>query len=306
MKDLLDAALEATVVGGFSRIGYEVRSRMQHWDTDYDLRGQRILITGGTSGLGLAGARMAVRSGATVVITGRDAQRTAAAAERIGALPLAADASDLSRMPDAFSKAVDMLGGLDVLVNNAGALDEEYGVSPQGFEMTYAVHVLAPFLLTAHALPIAKRIITVSSGGMYSQSLDPETMQMTAEDYDGVTAYARAKRVQVALNGEWARRYPEGPIFSAMHPGWADTPGVQHSLPRFRRLTAPILRTPEQGVDTVLWLASHDVPSGLFWLDRTPRSTMRVPWLRHDQATAERVWSIVADQCGVADLVTTV
>jgi NAD(P)-dependent dehydrogenase (short-subunit alcohol dehydrogenase family) len=131
-------------------------------------------------------------------------------------------------------------------------------------------------------------------------------MQMTAEDYDGVTAYARAKRVQVALNGEWARRYPEGPIFSAMHPGWADTPGVQHSLPRFRRLTAPILRTPEQGVDTVLWLASHDVPSGLFWLDRTPRSTMRVPWLRHDQATAERVWSIVADQCGVADLVTTV
>lgn len=304
MRHLIDAALEATVVGSFSRIGYAVRSRMQSWDDSYDLAGKRLLITGGTSGIGKAAARTAVREGAQVVITGRDQDRAARVADEIGAIPIAADAGDLDVLPGLVERTVDKLGGLDVLVNNAGALDDEFGRSPQGFENTYAVHVLSPFLLTALVLPIAQTVITVSSGGMYSEALDSKTMQMGPDGYSGVSAYARAKRVQVALNAEWARRYPDGPVFAAMHPGWADTPGVQRSLPGFRRITAPILRTPEQGADTILWLAGHDVDSGRFWLDRTVRGDIRLPWLRYDQAEVDRVWDIVAEQSGAMSMVT--
>lgn len=304
MRDLVDAALEATIVGSFSRIGYAVRSRMQSWDDSYDLSGKKLLITGGTSGIGQAAARTAVDQGAQVVITGRDQDRTARVAQQIGAIPIAADAGDLDVLPDLIDRTVNELGGLDVLVNNAGSLDAEFSRGPQGFENTYAVQVLSPFLLTALVLPIAEKVIAVSSGGMYSEALDAETMQMTQDSYSGVTAYARAKRVQVALNAEWARRYPDGPVFAAMHPGWADTPGVQRSLPGFRGITGPILRTPEQGADTILWLAGHEIPSGRFWLDRTVRGDVKLPWLRYDQAEVDRVWDIVAEQSGAMSLVT--
>jgi NAD(P)-dependent dehydrogenase (short-subunit alcohol dehydrogenase family) len=187
-----------------------------------------------------------------------------------------------------------------VLVNNAGALDAEYRRTPQGFENTYAVHVLAPFLLTALVLPDVDTVITVSSGGMYSERLDPLAMQMTPQDYSGVTAYGRAKRVQVALNEQWARHYPDRPTFAAMHPGWADTAGVRRSLPRFRAITGPILRTPDQGADTILWLAGHEVPSGRFWLDRAARATSKVPGLGHSEENAARAWEIVKEQSGAA------
>lgn len=302
MRDPLDALLEASVVGGFSRIGYAVRSRRQHWSQDVPLAGQRLLITGGTSGIGFAAAQRAIAGGAHVAITGRDEARTRAAAQRVGAVPLTADAADLEVIGGLLDRAVDALGGLDVLVNNAGVLDENFTVSPQGFETTYAVHVLAPFLLTATALPLVRKVITVSSGGMYSQSLNPDAMQMTESDYDGVTAYARAKRVQVALNAEWARRFPDGPTFAAMHPGWADTPGVQRSLPLFRSLTKPVLRSPAQGADTIVWLAGEEVESGKFWLDRAPRSTIRVPWLRYGEREVLQAWRMVARDAGAETL----
>jgi NAD(P)-dependent dehydrogenase (short-subunit alcohol dehydrogenase family) len=297
--DLLDAGLEATVVGGFSRIGYEVRSRTAGW-SDYDLSGLRILITGGTSGIGLAAARRAVAGGAHVAITGRSEPRLAAAARSIGDVTTwACHASDLEASAAMLAGVTEALGGLDVLVHNAGALDHEYARSPQGLEHTYAVHVVSPFLLTSLALHHVKRVITVSSGGMYSQTLDPDRLEMGPEGYNGVTAYARAKRAQVALTAEWARRHPDAAVFSAMHPGWADTPGVQSSLPGFRRLTRPILRTPEQGADTMLWLAATDVPSGRFWLDRRARSTVRLPWLRYEQSTVTATWEKVAADAGV-------
>lgn len=297
---MLDAVLEASIVGGFSRLGYQYRRRTAGWQK-YDLSGLRLLITGGTSGIGLAAAETAAAQGATVAITGRDPGRLKAAG--VGLRTFACDASDLAASTAMLSDVVDSLGGLDVLVHNAGALDHEYHVTPQGFERTYAVHVLSPFALTARALTLVQRVITVSSGGMYSETLDPDTLQMSSSDYDGVRAYGRAKRAQVALTAEWARRFPDGPVFSAMHPGWADTPGVRHSLPTFRKFTRPILRTPAEGADTVLWLAATDVPSGRFWLDRAERNTMRVPWLSYDQRSVERTWQMVAAQAGVADLV---
>jgi NAD(P)-dependent dehydrogenase (short-subunit alcohol dehydrogenase family) len=127
-------------------------------------------------------------------------------------------------------------------------------------------------------------------------------MELPEEDYDGVRAYAMAKRAQVALTQEWAQRFPSPVQFHAMHPGWADTPGVASSLTTFRRITRPILRTAEEGADTIVWLAGVDpipAPNGSFWLDRAPRSTVRLPRTGAPQAERAALWDLVCAQSGV-------
>ena len=172
-------------------------------------------------------------------------------------------------------------------------------------ELTYQTHVVAPFLLTQLLLPLmgeGSSVITVSSGGMYLQGLRPDQLRHGPAPYDGVRAYAMAKRAQVVLNGEWARRL-DSPMFHAMHPGWADTPGVAHSLPGFHRIVGPWLRSPEQGADTIVWLASNPEglgPSGRFWLDRRQRGTIRLPWTATSTETSQELWDMVARDAGVS------
>ena len=110
----------------------------------------------------------------------------------------------------------------------------------------------------------------VTSGGMYSQGLDVDHLEMDEDRYKGATQYARAKRAQVELLGLWAERLAPTAVAHATHPGWADTPGVEASLPTFRKITGPALRTPNQGADTLVWLLWADEPaqtSGKLWLD---------------------------------------
>ena len=113
---------------------------------------------------------------------------------------------------------------------------------------------------------------------MYSADLPrvagDRTLEMNDLQYNGTRQYAIAKRAQVVLNEMWAQKQPDV-HFAAMHPGWADTPGVKSSLPTFRTVTRPLLRTPRQGADTIAWLAAAETlpaPSGTFWCDREPRS----------------------------------
>jgi dehydrogenase/reductase SDR family protein 12 len=119
---------------------------------------------------------------------------------------------------------------------------------------------------------------------MYTQPLDVDTLEMGPEDYRGSVAYARAKRLR-----------NDGIVVHAMHPGWADTPGLETGLPGFRTLLGPILRTPQEGADTIVWLAAAEEPrrsTGRFWLDRRPRSTRK---LVRSGATPEeraRLWAL--------------
>ena len=139
---------------------------------------------------------------------------------------------------------------------------------------------------------------------MYTQRLDLDALAMPAVPFNGVRAYANAKRAQVVLNELWSkRRGASGVVFHAMHPGWADTPGVRESLPRFRALMGPLLRTPSQGADTMVWLATDPralETNGQFWLDRRPRSVARLPGTRTSDADAERCWRWCVDRAGVA------
>ena len=91
------------------------------------------------------------------------------------------------------------------------------------------------------------RVVTVTSGGMYAQKLDVGDLQTARREYDPAGVYARSKRAQVVLTERWARDWAGGGIvFHATHPGWAATPGVTTSMPRFNRVLGPVLRTPAE------------------------------------------------------------
>lgn len=288
---IVDGLLEASVVGSFTSLGIDLRSRLGHWDRidDHAMRGRTVAITGATSGLGAAAARRLASLGATIVLIARNpekATRTAAELEVLGAGHVSvviADMAELEDIREAAGRITEQFDTLDVLIHNAGALSATHRTNSTGTEMTVASQVHGPFLLTSLLLALLRnadpgRVLTMSSGGMYTQRLDVDHLEMPPENYRGSVAYARAKRAQVTLNELWAQHVPGNEIvFHALHPGWADTPGVAESLPRFRRILGPALRTPEQGADTLVWLAVERsvVPTstGRFWHDRRVRHT---------------------------------
>ncbi|HLI60033.1 MAG TPA: SDR family NAD(P)-dependent oxidoreductase [Solirubrobacteraceae bacterium] len=314
INSLLDNALDRTVIGGYTNVGYGLRSRT--WDA-MELRaldGRSVMVTGATSGLGLAAAEGFARLGAAVWLPVRNDDRgervRAGIMERTGNRDVHVGRCDLSDLRSVRRFAERFTAGsprLDVLVNNAGVLPPARTLSVDGIELTFATNVLGPFLLTNLLLgrleqSAPARIINVSSGGMYTQRIRVDDLQNAHGEFDGVRAYARAKRAQVILTELWARRLEgRGVVVHAMHPGWADTPGVASSLPRFRTLTRPLLRTPEQGADTIVWLGAADEPgrtTGLFWHDRRPRPTHLLPGTRETPQEREQLWAQCAALSG--------
>lgn len=315
---IVDTALELTVVGSFSRFGYQARSSLGRWPDDdgtRSLAGRTVLVTGATSGIGLAAAVRYARCGASVRFLARDEAKADAARRRIADAAtadadIAYDVADLGDLAALRSFAVRFMSqnpALDVLFHNAGALHREHRQAPDGTELTLATHVFGQFLLTGLLLPALRaagpaRVLTMSSGGMYTQRFRLAELEMDASSYDGTVAYARAKRAQVVLNREWARRIPMSEVcFHAMHPGWVDTPGVAAGLPTFYRLMRPLLRTPDQGADTAVWLASEPEAvrsSGDFWHDRLRRSEHHLPWTR-DADGASALWDLCVQRTGL-------
>lgn len=291
----VDKILETTVVGSFSRVGFALRSRLEAWIDPPSLAGQRVLITGATSGLGFAAAERLAGLGASVTIVARDETRARTSVSALRSRShnervdyLLADTSDLVAVRRV-AETVAARGALHVLIHNAGAISARRALSAQGYEMTVAAQLLGPFhltrlLLASLATAPPGRVLTVSSGGMYSQPFDLATLEAPASDFDGVRAYARVKRAQLVLNREWIHHVTSRDVvFHAMHPGWVDTPGLAASLPRFYAVARPALRTPAQGADTLVWLAGARESSrstGDFWLDRHPRFEHKVPWTR--------------------------
>jgi dehydrogenase/reductase SDR family member 12 len=323
----LDGLLEATIVGSFSRVGLMARRATRPWPLPPRLDGQVVVVTGASSGIGRAAALALGGLGAEVWVVGRDRDRTEAVAGAIrsaggraeGALLDVADGAAVDAFTDRFGSRHDRLDGL---VHSAGALLADYMVSAEGFELTVATHVLGPYRLTWRLFPqlrVAGRstIVTVSSGGMYTERFDLDRLAMPPDHYDGVRAYARAKRAQVVLAREWSRRWSAWGVASyAMHPGWVDTPGLASGLPSFTRLGS-LLRRPEEGADTAVWLAagaarppaapglptstSLSVEDG-FWHDRRLRGEYYLPWTRprggHEEE-GRRLWDWCATRTGL-------
>ena len=318
----IDGALELSVVGSFSRPGYHIRRRLFDWSDPRpgSLEGRTVLITGPTSGLGRAAADEIAALGARIVLLSRSQDKLERVRDELsrrhGAdrFPIVvADMSSLRSVREAVGKVLEREARLDVLVDNAGAIFDERRVTDDGLEMTFATMTVGPFVLTAGLLPLLAasgdgRVISVVSGGMYFQALPLDDLQFERGDFDGTRAYARAKRASTALIREWSRRY-QGPVrFDAMHPGWADTPGLAESLPGFYGLMRPILRTPAEGIDTITWLAADPTAErrdGNLYLDRRPRPFDRLPATRLSAAERRRLWDTVVRLAGVPDPVVT-
>jgi dehydrogenase/reductase SDR family protein 12 len=267
----------------FTRLGY--RASRKHWKpVSAYLGGRHALVTGATSGVGLAAARELAALGAHVTIVARDKKKGARVvrelALRTGNDNIDLELADMSLMADVHALADRLLAAgkpLDILVNNAGALFNPRQQTPEGLEKSFALLLLGPYILTEKLHPLlakaeSPRVVNVSSGGMYSQKIHVDDLQSQRGRYSGSVAYARAKRGLMILTEEWARAWEkDGIAVNAMHPGWADTPGVETALPAFYRATRKFLRTPEEGGDTIVWLAASTEAgkvSGKFWLDR--------------------------------------
>ena len=321
VADRIDAALEWSIVGSFTRVGSALRRRLDHWAPldGRSLAGRVIVMTGATSGLGREAARAFARMGATIEIVARNPKKAEVTCTelkqetgnpRVGFV--IADTGDLEALRRVAAELLARHPSIHVLIHNAGALDDVRQTSPQGMELTIASQVVGPFLLTGLLLPALKsgapaRVIWVSSGGMYSEPLAVSRLEMSADDYNGTTAYARAKRAQVTLVELWAERLRADRItVHAMHPGWADTPGVERSLPRFRRLVGPLLRTAADAAETLVWLAVDEgeplSESGRFWLDRRPRPLHRLASTRRSDTAEERdrLWRWAIEKSGLA------
>ncbi len=315
----LDAALELSVIGSFSRIGPALRRPAFGWTEPQPgmLAGRTVAVTGPTSGLGLAVTRAMAGLGARVVLVGRTEAKLQALQDDLGGVDggadshpvVVADMASLASVRAAVQRIRSTEPRLDVLIDNAGAIHDARQESPDGYEATFALMVVGPFALEAGLWPLLRstpgaRVLAVTSGGMYAQGLPLDDLDYRRGTYSGQRAYARSKRAQVALMREWARRGRGAVAFAAMHPGWADTPGLEAALPGFHRVMGPLLRSPADGIDTLVWLATREDAgsiNGRLFLDRRSRSFDRSPLTRLSASDRGRLWAAVAGRSDVED-----
>lgn len=327
-SDILDSVMEKTILPSFSRIGSAVRSRRYDWPAleSFDLSGKVVVLTGGTSGIGSAAASLYAASGATLVLLARNQQKADQQVQQLRQTSgnnnihaLIADLGVQEQVIQVAAQLAEHYPVIDVLAHNAGALFNERQRTDDGTDLSVELMVATPFLLTARLLPqlgydpaagegrsqrSPGRVITMSSGGMYTQGLHVEELAMSDADYSGVKQYARAKRAQVILSEMWAERVPQQQVvFHALHPGWVDTPGINDALPGFVRLLRPLglLRKPREGADTLVWLSAASGPencTGLFWHDRAVRDIDMSDSTRNVDTTARRqaLWQWCEDR----------
>ncbi|MCB9666258.1 MAG: SDR family NAD(P)-dependent oxidoreductase [Alphaproteobacteria bacterium] len=270
---MLDALLDRTVVCSFDRTGYARHARRFEPAAERDLEDRDVLLTGGTAGIGRAAAEALVSRGARVHLWGRGVEAGRATVQALGARArfTSVDLGDLEAVGQA---ARDLpVTAPAAVVLNAGAMPWARQLTPQGHELVWASQVLGHLLLlrvlrARGALASDTRVVWVSSGGLYAQRLSLDDLRRD-RGYQRHTVYANAKRAQLVLAQELAARWPT--LHEAvMHPGWVRTEAVRGAMPIFYRLTLPILRTPAQGADTIVWLATTSTPrpAGRLWLDR--------------------------------------
>ncbi|XP_056277710.1 dehydrogenase/reductase SDR family member 12-like isoform X2 [Pseudoliparis swirei] len=269
----------------YTRRGYEAAFKnFEPQALDVSVVGRSFMITGANSGIGRATSMAIAKKGGTVHMVCRNKGKAEEARSEIvresGNTEVYVHIVDMSETHDVweFAEAFkSQYPALNVLINNAGCVVHTREVTAEGLEKNFATNTMGVYILTQTLIPLLQksrdpRVITVSSGGMLVQKLRVHDLQSETGYVDGVTVYAQNKRQQVVLTQQWAKAKP-AIHFSAMHPGWVDTPAVSTSMPQFHQMMGERLRSVEQGADTVVWLAvsraAGRTRSGLFFQDRT-------------------------------------
>lgn len=272
--------------------------------------GKICLITGSTSGIGKVTALELAKLGATVVMVSRDRGRGEAARSELAARSgngaidlLIADLSSQAAIHQLAQEFKSRYDRLHVLVNNAGAVNTRRALTVDGLETTFAVNHLAYFLLTNLLLDVLKagapaRIVSVSSGAHTSGTIRFDDLQGRRR-YSAFGAYGQSKLANILFTYELARRLAgTGVTANCLHPGGVATGFGRNNggaIGLLFRLIGPLLRTPEQGAETVVYLASApevEGVSGKYFVDkRETRSSAE----SYDQAIARRLWQVSAE-----------
>ena len=277
-----------------------------------------IVITGATSGIGFAAAKILAGLGAFVIGVGRSSEKCAAAEIEIRRQhPKAKVAyllTDLSsqRQVRELAKAIraKSKGKIDVLVNNAGAVSNWYTATEDGYELQFAVNHLAPFLLTHELLPLLQasptaRVITVSSGSHRNTRIHWRDVMFRC-GYNTLRVYKQSKVANVLFTAEFNRRFANGSHLRA----YAVDPGLVNTEIGLKG-TSGIVRwiwdkrraggvTPEEGAQTAVFLAVEPViqSNEIYWKDCRPLAPSPYS-LREDEAA--KLWNLSERLCGIVD-----
>ncbi len=274
----------------------------------HGVAGKRVVITGATNGIGLAAARELAHRGADLVLVARSRERAANAVDSISrpADVLLANLESQQSIRQLAQEILARYPRIDVLINNAGAMFTTRQLSEDGFEMTWAVNHLAPFLLTTLLMPrlvesAPARIITTSSGAHFPAHIPFDDMRADRSYGSmGYRRYGESKLANILFTTELARRLEgTGVTANCFHPGFVGTGFGANNGPLMRAgmwLAHVFARKPEKGAETMVWLAdSPDVSdvSGKYFVDRRevrPSSDARDPEL------ARRLWEVSEQQ----------
>jgi NAD(P)-dependent dehydrogenase (short-subunit alcohol dehydrogenase family) len=255
-----------------------------------------VVITGASSGIGLAAAVELARRGDRVVLIGRDPARLSAAAADVrdvsGSTP-PTHRSDFSSLDDVRKLASELLSAydrIDVLANNAGAIVLHPVTTVDGFELTVQANHLAPFLLTGLLRERIARMVVTASGAHRVGSVDPRDLNRALVRYWPMRAYGMSKQANVLFAAEAARRWPEV-ISVSYNPGAVRTRFFgSNRLVAWGLRYAPFMRSPEKGAETLVWLAHADparlVNGGYYHDHSVRRPTARAA----DGALASALW----------------
>jgi NAD(P)-dependent dehydrogenase (short-subunit alcohol dehydrogenase family) len=285
------------------------------------LMGKTIVVTGATSGIGLATAEALARQGAQVIGVGRSAGRCQAAEQQLRRLGLDAhiayctadltQQAEVRRLAATIRQMIVAAGrsSLDGLVNNAGTFTYWLTFTPEGFETQWAVNHLAPFLLTQELLPLLQtapmaRVVTVSSGSHYHTSLRWDDIQLRRR-YNGLLAYNQTKLANVLFTAELNRRlgpraavraFAADPGLVRTDIGLKGTPGLVQRLWTLRRAGGISAAEAAQGIVFLLGEAAIQGSDQVYWKHGRPQSPSPQAL---DMAAAQRLWALSAQMCGI-------
>ena len=284
------------------------------------MKGKVCVITGGTDGIGKAAAYGLAMQGARLLVHGRDPDKGARAVADLQGRSgnpaiefLPADFSSLDEVRRLAAAIIERAPRIDVLVNNAGAMYVKRALSTDGYEKTFAVNHLAPFLLTHLLLDALKaggksRVVTTASNAHRSAKIPFDDLQLTRK-YSPMGAYAVSKLANILFTRALAKRLQDdtGVTATCLHPGFVRTNfggnNAADTSPWIRRLfwfISRFARTPEKGAETVIFLASSPEVAGVsggYYLDRKP---IRPSPAGEDDNVAERLWQVSEQLVGIA------